>query len=135
VRIPYHSNFIGTTVVERPLGYLVSADVAAKLAGHGFACAPATSEPRDVEVATVTGYDREGGRKILEAAEIGEAVVAWQNARRAPLPGMHFVPTSGRDAAIAVYLCEPESDDGAIENGLVAPPSAGAKFPIWRVRS
>jgi hypothetical protein len=35
--------------------------------------------------------------------------------------------------AIAVYLCEPESDDGAIENGLVAPPPVGGEFPIWRV--
>jgi hypothetical protein len=35
-------------------------------------------------------------------------------------------------AAIAVYLCEPESDDGAVENGLVIAPDVGAEFPIWR---
>jgi hypothetical protein len=35
-------------------------------------------------------------------------------------------------AAIAVYLCEPESDDGAVENGLVAAPAVGAEFTIWR---
>ena len=34
--------------------------------------------------------------------------------------------------AIAVYLCEPESDDGAVENGLVAAPAVGGEFPIWR---
>jgi len=35
-------------------------------------------------------------------------------------------------AAIAVYLCEPESDDGVVENGLVAAPAQGSEFPIWR---
>ena len=34
--------------------------------------------------------------------------------------------------AIAVYLCEPESDDGAIENGLVPAQTTGSEYPIWR---
>ena len=47
-------------------------------------------------------------------------------------PGSHLVRTDQRLSAIAVYLCEPESDDGAVENGLVAAPVAGAEFPIFR---
>jgi len=43
------------------------------------------------------------------------------------------VPTDQPLGAIAVYLCEPESDDGAIENGLLTPPTPGDEFPIWRV--
>ena len=36
--------------------------------------------------------------------------------------------------AIAVYLCEPESDDGAVENGLAPAPAVGDEHPAWRVR-
>ena len=43
-----------------------------------------------------------------------------------------MVRTSQPLGAIAVYLCEPESDDGVIENGLVTAPSLGDEFPIWR---
>jgi hypothetical protein len=34
-----------------------------------------------------------------------------------------------------VYLCEPESDDGALENGLIDAPNEGAEYPIWRERA
>ena len=34
--------------------------------------------------------------------------------------------------AVAVYLCEPESDDGAAENGIVGA-AVGEEYPAWRV--
>jgi hypothetical protein len=39
--------------------------------------------------------------------------------------------------AIAVYLCEPESDNGAVENGLVwrCRQSGRDEHPAWRLRS
>jgi hypothetical protein len=43
------------------------------------------------------------------------------------------VRTDHRLGAVAVYLCEPESDDGEIENGLIAAPAVGDELPIWRV--
>jgi hypothetical protein len=46
---------------------------------------------------------------------------------------MMKVSTDQPLGAIAVYLCEPESDDGVLENDLVAAPSLGDDFPIWRV--
>ena len=45
-----------------------------------------------------------------------------------------LVTTDQPLGAIAVYLCEPESDDGAVENGLIGAPAVGDDFPIWRVR-
>jgi hypothetical protein len=105
--------------------------VAAHLARHGLATEPA-SGAREVEVATVVGFGTEGGRKILEASEVGELRVEWRRDRRAVPGGAHLVRTDQPLGAIAVYLCEPESDDGAIENGLVPAPEQGAEFPIWR---
>jgi hypothetical protein len=86
----------------------------------------------DVEVATVTGYGTEGGRKILESATVGEVMVGWKRGSRSLPAGAQLVRTDQPLGAIAVYLCEPESDDGAVENGLVVAPEVGAEFPIWR---
>jgi Zinc carboxypeptidase len=135
VRIKHFSNFIGSVVVQRPPAYIVPAAVADHLARHGIASEPATGD-HDVEVATVTGvtgFATEGGRKILEASEVGDLEVTWQRARRTPPPGSRLVRTDHASGAIVVYLCEPESDDGAVENGVITAPVAGAEFPIWRV--
>lgn len=131
VKLRYFANFVGTTVVARPPAYVVPAGVAEHLARHGLASTPVSGE-REVEIATVTGFGTEGGRKILEASEVGDLQVAWQRQTRAVPAGARLVTTDSPLAAVAVYLCEPESDDGAIENGLVAAPAAGDEFPIWR---
>lgn len=131
VSIPYFANFVGTTIVDRPPAYIVPPEVAAHLAQHGFTTELA-SGTHEVEVATVTGFATQGGRKILEAAQVGDLEVEWRRQNREVPPGAHIVRTNTPLGAIAVYLCEPESDDGAIENGLVAAPAQGAEFPIWR---
>ncbi|HTJ44038.1 MAG TPA: M14 family metallopeptidase [Kofleriaceae bacterium] len=129
VRIPYFASFTGTTVVERPAAYLVPPAVAEHLARHGIASEPVHGELA-CEVATITAIGNEGGRKILEAAQVGDVTVEWKRAVRS---GAHLVRTDHALGAIAVYLCEPESDDGAIENGVVPAPAVGDEYPISRV--
>ncbi len=131
VRVPHFSRFVGTTVVDRPPAYVVPAAVARHLVQHGLATSPAT-DALDVQIARVAGTSSEGGRKILEAGSTGKLEVEWRSEVRRPPEGAHVVRTDQPLGAIAVYLCEPESDDGAIENGLVAAPGAGDDFPIWR---
>lgn len=132
VTLPYLAEFVGSTVVDRPAAYLVPADVAERLRGHGLTVSAADAGSVEVEVATITGYGTEGGRKILESAEVGEAQVEWRRATRSVPDGWMRVSTDQPLGAVAVYLCEPESDDGAIENDLVIAPEVGAEFPIWR---
>ncbi|HEY4055926.1 MAG TPA: M14 family metallopeptidase [Kofleriaceae bacterium] len=131
VRIPYFSNFIGATIVKRPPAYIVSPAVAAHLAKHGVASEAVEGE-RDVEVATVTGFTTEGGRKILEASEVGDLEVSWKRAAREVPDGARLVRTDHASGAVVVYLCEPESDDGVIENGVISSPARDEEFPIWR---
>ena len=131
VSLRYFANFVGTTVIDRPPAYVVPAGVAAHLRRHGLAV-EAASGGCDVEVATVTGFATEGGRKILEASEVGDLQVGWRREARQVPAGSELVRTDQPLGAIAVYLCEPESDDGAVENGLVTAPKQGAEFPIWR---
>jgi hypothetical protein len=96
-----------------------------------LAVEPASGK-RDVSVARVVGFGSEGGRKILEAAQVGELRVEWRTEARS-LDGLSMVRADQPLGAIAAYLCEPESDDGAIENGLVGVPAVDDDFPIWRV--
>ena len=131
VTVRHFANFIGTSLVERPPAYVVDAQVAAHLERHGLAVETAPAE-LDAEVATVVEIAAEGGRKILESAAVGDVRVEWRRAPRKVPAGARLVRTDQPLAAIAVYLCEPESDDGAVENGLVAAPPLGSEFPIWR---
>ncbi|HEU4729556.1 MAG TPA: M14 family metallopeptidase [Kofleriaceae bacterium] len=131
VTVRYFGKFVGTTVVDRPPAYVVDAAVAAHLERHGLAV-DAAPEQIDAEVATIAGIGAEGGRKILEAAAVGDLRVEWRRGARKVPAGARLVRTDQPLGAIAVYLCEPESDDGAVENGLVAAPPVGSEFPIWR---
>ena len=130
--LPYFGRFVGTTVVDRPAAYLVPASVGAALRGHGLSVATATGA-YDVEVPVVEHLGAEGGRSILEAAKVGELGVSWRRGPRAAPTGSELVRTDQPLGAIAVYLCEPESDDGAVENGLLPVPSLGDELGIWRV--
>jgi Zinc carboxypeptidase len=131
IELPHFARFVGTTVIERPRAYLVPPAVARHLMGHGLSMREPSGSV-DAQIATVEGYGSEGGRKILEASTVGELQVSWASARRAPPEGWVEVDTSQPLGAIAVYLCEPESDDGAVENGVIAAPAIGAEFPVWR---
>lgn len=132
VSIPHLGRFVGTVVVDRPPAYLVPARMAAHLRQHGLAVEDARGTV-DAEIAVVEGFGAEQGRKILEAAKVGELRVSWKREARAVPAGAGLVRTDQPLGAIAVYLCEPESDDGAVENGLVEPPELGEELPIWRV--
>ena len=122
----------GPTVVDRPRAYLVPPRSPSTCAATGSRSMPAEGV-YDVEVARVESLGAEGGRAILEAANVGEVGGAWtEEARRVP-DGWSRVDTDQPLGAIAVYLCEPESDDGAVENGLVPAPRVGDDYPIRRV--
>lgn len=132
VRLPHLARFKGTTVVERPAAYLVPSTVANHLRLHGLSLQQAVGT-FEVEVPRVEGMGAEGGRAILEAASVGELSVSWQREPRHAPPGWALVPTEQPLGAIATYLCEPESDDGAVENGLLPTPALGDELPLWRV--
>ncbi len=133
VRLPHLARFVGTHVVDRPAAYLVPPTLAAHLQAHGLAVEPAP-ERAEVEVATVESIGDECGRAILEAARVGELAVTWSTEPKAVPADWMRVRTDQPLGAIAVYLCEPESDDGAVENGLLPAPVEGAQFDAWRER-
>lgn len=132
VELPYLARFVGTTVVDRPRAYAVPRALGEHLAAHGLRVEAAAGHAL-VQVARVESLGAAAGRKILEAGSTGEIAVSWRSERRALPDGYWRVDTEQPLGAIAVYLCEPESDDGAVENGLVPAPAAGEEFPVWRL--
>jgi hypothetical protein len=131
--IPHFGRFRGSVVVDRPKAYLVPPSVAEHLKKHGLHVKPAEGA-YDVEVATIESLGTEDGRAILEAAKVGDVSVRWQLEKRAAPVGYSLVETSQPLGSIAVYLCEPESDDGVFENELVPVPKVGAEHNVLRVR-
>lgn len=131
VTLPHLARFVGTTVVDRPPAYLVPPAVADHLRAHGLRVDPAEGE-HQIAVARIESIGSEAGRAILEASAFGDLEVSWHEDRRRAPTGWGRVDTSQPLGAIAVYLCEPESDDGAGENGLLAAPTVGDEFGIWR---
>jgi hypothetical protein len=132
ITLPYLGRFVGTTVVDRPAAYLVPGSTMARLRGHGLAVEEAHGT-FEVAVPVVEHLGTEGGRSILEAAKVGEMGVTWRQGPRSAEGGMGIVRTDQPMGAIAVYLCEPESDDGPVENGLLPVPKVGDELGIWRV--
>ena len=132
ISLPHLARFVGTTVVDRPAAYLVPGALATHLRLHGLDLQEAVGT-FEVEVPTVESLGSEGGRAILEAAAVEELTVSWQREARAVPPGWALVPTDQPLGAIAVYLCEPESDDGAVENNLLPGPTLGQELDLWRV--
>ncbi|HEX9081118.1 MAG TPA: M14 family metallopeptidase, partial [Holophagaceae bacterium] len=134
VVLPHLARFVGTTVVDRPAAYLVPPSVATHLQLHGLSVREAAGA-FEVSAPVVEAVGSEGGRAILEAAQVGEVAVSWRQGLRPAPAGWSLVPTDQPLGAVAVYLCEPESDDGAVENGLLPPPARGEELPLWRVET
>jgi hypothetical protein len=132
LRMPYLARFVGERTVQRPVGYVVPGRLAGFLRGHGLevTAAPAAAH---VESATLEAVGAVSGRAILEAAGVGHRQVSWASGSR-PLPrGTVQVSTQQPLGALAVYLCEPESDDGLVEGGWVPTPEPGGELEILRL--
>lgn len=134
VQVPHFAHFAPTATVQRPWGYAMPAAVAEHLQGHGLALAPVAAGTRlQVEVPTLLEPCAEPGPKILEA----QASTYWrarhERAERTLPEGWCVVPTGQQRGAVAVYVCEAESDDGLIANGILPLPVAGEEMVVWRV--
>jgi hypothetical protein len=133
VQIPHVARFVGTVQVERPYGYAVPEGVARHLALHGLAPRRLNGGSLATEVARVEGASELGTRAILESAAERELAVTWRRETWNAPAGTWLVESAQPLGAVAVYLCEPASDDGLIAAGVVPEPAPGAEWPCRRV--
>jgi hypothetical protein len=134
VTIPHLCRFVGSRVVDRPWGYAVPPAIGEHLQHHGlkvrFLDDPIGAA---LEIPTIEAVRESDPRAILEAA--GETLLDARFDRVTDeLPaGTAIVETAQPLGAIAVYLCEAESDDGLVASGLIPCPAPGDRYPAVRV--
>ena len=134
VRVPHIGRFVGEQHVHRPLAYAVSAEIAARLEGHGLRIEqPEGPVMMQAEIAIVRGLVSSAGREILEANASSWLDADYRVEQRALPPDWRLVYTGQPRGAIAVYLCEAGSDDGLLACGWIPEPAVGEEFPAWRV--
>jgi hypothetical protein len=132
LKLPYLAHFTGETTIERPRAYIVPGRLGPFFRRHGLRleAAPASAH---IERATLESLGKISGRAILEAGGVGDRHVSWASAVAHFAPDALAIPTDQPLGALAVYLCEPESDDGVVEAGLSPAPAIGAAFEITRL--
>jgi len=134
VSIPHFARFVGTEVVERPFGYVLTPATAAHLAKHGLALMWLARDVKtEVEIARIEAFESESSRKILESGDEREVLVTWRRDPRILRAGTPIVVTEQPLGAIAVYACEPRSDDGLVACGVLPSPTLGGDFPVMRL--
>jgi Zinc carboxypeptidase len=132
LQIPYLGRFIGEVVVERPRAYVVPGRLGAFFRRHGLRVEAAPASAR-VERATLESLGRVTGRAILEASGVGARSVSWAASAERLATDSWLISTDQELGALAVYLCEPESDDGIVEAGISPAPAVGDVFEVVRV--
>ena len=130
------THYEATLTVPRPAGYIVPAecaDVLERLRLHGVRMSelPPGEELR-VEVYTLTDVkvaERPFQKRLLHTFE---AERSGPQRREAPVGAM-LVTTAQPLGSLAVYLLEPQCEDGLATWGFFADLKAGDEFPVWRV--
>jgi hypothetical protein len=154
-RAPHLRSFIPTAAVSTPAAYLVPAELADRLRGHGIAFEPLEGEALlEVESYLILAIDKTfspdvagmvpppGGSEIPLSQKPPpsrfETVLTVRPERRTLGfgPDVLIVRTAQRAGTLAVYLLEPHSDDGfARWEFLDANLSVGQLYPIHRMVS
>jgi hypothetical protein len=152
-RIPHLRRFVPTASVPRPRGWLVPASLAERLAGHGIRHAPFRGRgPVPAEASVVVALERthspdvagpvpgpgevEVTPKTPRPPRRWETVLSVRRERRLleDAAGMLWVPAAQPLGNLALYLLEPESDDGFARWGFLdGATRVGEPFPVWRV--
>jgi hypothetical protein len=132
VKMPYLARFTAEVSIERPTAYIVPARLGSFFRAHGLRIDPSPASAR-IERATLESLGQVAGRAILEASGVGARQVSWAPAVARLSPDALRISTDQPLGALAVYLCEPESDDGIVEAGLSPAPALGEAFEVVRL--
>ena len=122
--------------VEAPVAYAIDAaqsDMIETLRAHGIVVERLRAPVMvDASVFSVDSVTR--ARRLFQGHYESRAWGRWSAGRRALPDGTFIVPVSQSLGALAMYLLEPESDDGLVTwNTLDGMLRRGAEFPVVRV--
>lgn len=131
-----HDRFVPTLEVEAPAAYAIDAtdrDIVHALWLHGVVV-ERLQEPTRVDV-SVFGIDSVSrARRAFQGHYESRVWGRWRTERRTLPTGALVVPVSQALGALAMYLLEPESDDGLVTwNTIDDELRRGADFPVVRI--
>ncbi|CAN5357322.1 M14 family metallopeptidase [soil metagenome] len=138
LRLPIHDRFEATLTVEPPSAYLLPPSEAAAvrvLRLHGVRVEE-LAEPRMIEGEAFAIDSLERAEQPFQGHREVRLTGSWERVRREVPPGWYRVPVAQPLGTVAVYLLEPESDDGLVTwNFFDAAIAAGKMFPVLRERA
>ncbi|NNM27019.1 MAG: hypothetical protein HKO59_13715 [Phycisphaerales bacterium] len=136
-RVVHRGRFEMTLGVPRPLGYLIPAGhdaIIENLTAHGVRIESPPPGSLLVQPAEIIGVHR--SPRPFQGHRLATLDVRFdriRETRRHP-PGTRYVPTAQPLGTLAVYLLEPQSEDGLVAWGLFDEAlEVGRVFPVMRV--
>lgn len=136
-RVPFFGKFVPTKTVRRPFAYLIPAElrlVLEKLRLHNIETRTVQKEVsipvERYRIASVTRYPAADYGSVPKEEVKVEAVL--ERTQLTVPKGMIVVPTAQSQGSLAVYLLEPESDDGLATWGFL---EGSPYFPVLRIPS
>ena len=148
-RCPHLRRFVPTASVPRPWAWLVPANLGPRLAEHGVRFEKCRLHGAiEAEASVVTAVERTKSPDVTGSvapaggAGIGEGTTRWETVltvrrerrRVTPPPGLLLVRAAQPLGNLALYLLEPESDDGFARWGFLDDRiHVGQPFPVIRV--
>jgi len=135
---PHYARFIPTVSVPRPYAYVVTArEIEGKLRQHNLEVHKLTEDVNlDVEAYVVLASEKTHSPDICTGIERYETVLSVRKERRRVTfrTGDLVIPTAQRLGNLAVYLLEPESDDGLARwEYFDSSVTSGDPFPVYRL--
>lgn len=130
------THFEAVKTVRRPVAYIVPADqrvVIEKLEQHGIRV-QRLERPAELDVTVYEVADIQVGRRPFQKRRMLTLTAAGRSERREFAAGSVVVPTAQPLGTLAVFLLEPESEDGLATWDLFGEAlREGAEFPVVRV--
>lgn len=137
IDMPIYDRFAPTLSVPIPYAYTFGADVAdsllKRLAMHGVVVEQ-LDEPLETSVVTFTIDSTSSAARPFQNHHERRLYGSWSAPAARSLPAGSYIVRSGQPLGIlAMYLLEPESDDGFVDWNVLDPWANGRTYPVVRI--
>jgi hypothetical protein len=142
VRMPVFDRFKPTLTIPRPARYVIASrdtQVVRVLRGHGITVTQASQPFGPNNSAVGNGYAFMIDSTVVASRPFQghremRLVGRWRRETREIAPGSFIVDTAQPRGQLAIYLLEPQSDDGLVTwNYFDAPLRPGGIYPVFKV--
>ena len=137
IDMPIYDRFAPTLSVPMPYGYSFDRDVAdsvlTRLAMHGITVEQ-LAEPLETSIVSFSIDSTTLATRPFQNHRERRLFGSWSAPQQRTIPAGSYVVVSGQPLGIlAMYLLEPESDDGFVDWNVLDPWATGRTYPVVRI--